>query len=452
MQALGYGLLTVIGVACFASPGAAADEPAPQSAVRLPVSSVALADDLGSLPAANATPAPVPLESVVDVVERYQRPSPLPILGPTPSGPMGILGPPNDCYYAARARNWIQADYLLWWFGGQKLPVLAQGANGNPVFGGTRFDSTTHNGFRIRGGHFFNCDGDLGIMFDLLGFGSESDRRAVAAPAGGGLTLPFTDMDLSLATNQNGCACLDDLVGTASTVPVESFEARTSTEFLSGGLYGRSRLKSMYDCCRRSCCCNGGLDRLGFRVDALYGYRHFSLDEALTLTGVLTPATGRIQGTDRFRTQNDFHGFDMGLLTELEEGRWSLTLLGKFAIGLTDQRLRIQGTGNQNGGIFAQPTNIGSYDNTAVTVIPEGSCTLSYALTCNLRARFGYSIMWISNVIRPAAQVDRRIDGRFLDATSARPLNNPLAFFPRERFEAESLFAHGLNFGLEYWF
>ena len=66
---------------------------------------------------------------------------------------------------------------------------------------------------------------------------------------------------------------------------------------------------------------------------------------------------------------------------------------------------------------------------------------------------FGYSGMFLSNVIRPATQIDTRLDGRFFDATQAtRPLNNPLAFFPRPQFETESVWLHGLSFGFEYSF
>ena len=140
------------------------------------------------------------------------------------------------------------------------------------------------------------------------------------------------------------------------------------------------------------------------------------------------------------------------MIYEVDRGRWSLELLGKVAVGFNRQQLRINGTGNLGGGVFAQPTNIGTYEHDAFMALPEVNLNLSYSLTCNLRARIGYSFLLLSNVMRPATHVDTRIDGRFFDTTAARPLDNPRAFFPRADLRRESVWLQGINFGLEYWF
>lgn len=344
----------------------------------------------------------------------------------------------------------MQVDYLLWWIQGQRIPTLATTLTGDRLLGG-RLDSDSQNGLRVRGGTYFDCDGTCGLMVDFFGLDTSRDRVGVA---GGGMLLPFTDMDLSNPANQTpgGCGCLAELVGTATDVPLDSLQLTSGTDVFSAGLYGRSRLNSWYDCCRQDCCCNGGLCRCGFRLDALYGYRYFSLDESLRLAAVVAPPTGTITAIDRFRTENEFHGFDMGFVYEVERGRWSLATLGRVALGINNQRLTIAGEGNRGGGLFAHYTNAGVYEHDAFTAIPEVNVTLSYALTCHLRARFGYSFLLLSNVIRPGSQVDTRVDGRFFDATQPVPLTSPDAFFPEPRFETESVWLQGLNFGLEYWF
>jgi len=46
------------------------------------------------------------------------------------------------------------------------------------------------------------------------------------------------------------------------------------------------------------------------------------------------------------------------------------------------------------GGIYAQPTNIGSYDKSRFAVVPELAAAVSYQLTARLRAFAGYSVLF----------------------------------------------------------
>jgi hypothetical protein len=391
-------------------------------------------------------------ESVADspVLDYYKAGDRLPDF-PVGGGVMTDLG---GAYYPLRGRTWLELDYLLWWVQGQNFPTLAATAAGNVVLGQERLDGDAQSGLRLRGGHFYDCDGVCGLMFEFWGLETGGDRVGVVSPVPGGLNLPFTDMDLSLPSNQTpgGCGCLDDVEGTPSSVPINSISTTTDTDVWSGGLYHRGRLCSRFDCCASRCDCHGGWGRHGYRLDGIFGYRYFSLDESLVIDGVLAPAAGPITAQDRFSTENDFHGVDMGLVYDVDRGRWSLETIGRLALGINHQELTIAGSGNQNGGIFAQYTNIGTYEHDAFTVIPQADVVLAYALTPRLRARVGYSWMLLSNVIRPAAQIDTRIDGRFLDGTPTRPLNNPLAFFPRPQFETESIWIHGLSVGFDYAF
>jgi hypothetical protein len=375
-----------------------------------------------------------------------------------PDFPMGGdfsgYGLPDRGYYPIRGRNWLQFDYLLWWVQGQNIPALAVAPGGSVVFGQERIDGDVTNGLRLRGGHFFDCDGTCGLMVDFFGLENDGGRRGAVSATPGGLSMPFTDMDLSLPSNlgPDGCACLDDLVGTPSIVPIDSISTRSSSDIWSGGAYYRGRILGDFDCCAADRGCCPTLCRYGHRLDKIIGYRYFGFDESLGISGVFAPATGTLVANDVFSTQNRFHGLDVGLIYEVDRGRWSLETLGRIAFGVNNQELTIAGSGNQGGGIFAQYTNIGAYQHDAFTVIPELNLTLAYAITPRLRGRVGYAGLLLSNVIRPAAQIDTRLDGRFFDSTQARPLADPLAFFPRPRYETESVWLHGLTFGLEYSF
>ncbi len=385
------------------------------------------------------------------VLDYYDTSDALPDFAP--DGQMAGWGLPDRGYYPVRGRTWVQLDYLLWWVQGQNIPALATTPAGNVVFGQERIDGGAFNGLRLRGGYFFDCQGMCGLMVDFFGLGNNGSQVGVASP-GGGLRMPFTDMDLSLPANlgPDGCACLDDLVGTPSSVPIDSISTRSSSDIWSGGAYYRGRIFGAYNCCACGDSCCPGLHRYGFRLDKIIGYRYFGFDESLGINGVFTPATGRIVANDLFATQNRFHGLDLGLVYEVDRGRWSLETIGRMAMGVNFQELSITGRGNQGGGIFSQYTNAGTYEHDAFTVIPELDLILAYAITPRFRARIGYSGIFLSNVIRPANQIDTRLDGRFFDATQPRPLNNPLAFFPRPRYETESVWLHGLSFGFEYSF
>ncbi|MCA9168181.1 MAG: BBP7 family outer membrane beta-barrel protein [Planctomycetales bacterium] len=396
-----------------------------------------------------AVPAATPVESVLD---RYQPRSNLPELTGTDYGPAGLYGPPGGTYYRARSHYWGQVDYLLWWMQGEAINTLATDPNGNSVLGGNRLNDDARSGVRVRGGYNFDCDALCGVMVDYWSLGSHTETAAISNGAANGLLFPFTDMDLTLPSNQiNGCVCLDLLVGTAATLPLNSLSVASQSQIWSGSGLLRGRLYSSY-CCQDGCGCCPSFKRNGFRVDGLFGYRYLDLDESMVINSSLSPATGVITGVDRFATDNDYHGVDFGIVGERECGRWSLEAVGRCGLGINRQTLMVSGSGNRLGGVFAQTTNIGTFQHDAVTVIPELNLTAGYALTPNIRARCGYTFLWLSNVLRPAKQIDTRIDGRFLNATVAQPIVNPPAFFPAQRFETESVWLQGLNFGLEAWF
>ena len=92
----------------------------------------------------------------------------------------------------------------------------------------------------------------------------------------------------------------------------------------------------------------------------------------------------------------------------------------KLALGSTHSRVAIDGTTTTTvpgtvpvtyaGGILAQPTNIGVYEQDFFSVMPELGVAVGYDLTCRLRVTCGYTILYWSKVARPGDQIDTELN------------------------------------------
>jgi hypothetical protein len=103
------------------------------------------------------------------------------------------------------------------------------------------------------------------------------------------------------------------------------------------------------------------------------------------------------------------------------------------------------GTTTAIGGLLAQRTNIGTYEQNHFAVIPELGITLGYDLTRRLRATFGYSFLYWNRVARPGSLLDTSV--------SQLPPEDPTgARRPAFAFSTREFWAQGMNAGLEYRF
>lgn len=146
-----------------------------------------------------------------------------------------------------------------------------------------------------------------------------------------------------------------------------------------------------------------------------------------------------------------------GLTGDVVHGFWTLTWLGKIAIGGTFTGVDVGGSNTISvpgsapvttpGGIYAQPTNIGSTSSARFSVVPELSADLGYRLTDHLRAFAGYSLLYWTGVVRPGGTIDATINptqlGGGMLAGPARP--QPMS-------DTTDYWAQGLNVGFAYDF
>ena len=283
-------------------------------------------------------------------------------------------------------------DYLVWWTEKDR-PLTALTADpaahpGNAVLGeGTDFDPLLRHGVR----------GVLGLWLD---------RQQTVAFEGGGLWLSNREPNWRGASGAVG-------VHTEAASRLWGAEANLRCELV-----------------RRTYC----------HLDFLGGFRHLSLDEALSVIE-RDPAADAVT-SDRCGTRNRFYGGQLGLEMELHNGNWTLDIYGKAALGADCETVKLGGTalvGGQSvpGGLLVTPAASGARRQDEFAVVPEFGVHLSYTVTNNLRASVGYTFLYLSDAARPSEQ---------LDALRQSPHSSILPI------PSSDFWGQGLSVGLEFRF
>jgi hypothetical protein len=356
-------------------------------------------------------------------------------------------------------RAWVNAEYLLWWMRGPSLPSLATtnptgtgiasaGILGNSttttIFGGSTVNDAVRSGGRVSAGTWFGDGQMFGVEAYFLMLESKATNFAATSDGSTILARPFLN------------ANTDTTAAVRVAFPGE-FTGSIASQATTTGLIGTGFLL------RSNLLCGGD-----YRVDILGGYRYLRFADRLgvvqdqtALAGnpdLLVPGT-HITAADQFATRNDFHGIDLGLAGEFHRGPFTLNLLGKLAVGYTQQDVDISGSTNVEvpgmpgfnspGGLLALSNNIGHHSRgNEISVIPEFEAKLGYQITQRLKATLGYSIIYWDNVVRAGDQVDRLVNPNLLPnsgVTGGAP--NPVFQFNRN-----NLWIQGLEVGLEYRF
>jgi hypothetical protein len=145
----------------------------------------------------------------------------------------------------------------------------------------------------------------------------------------------------------------------------------------------------------------------------------------------------------------------MGLWYQNQQGRWGWDAMGKIALGNIHEtaiisgvtKVMVPGIGNdtQQGSLLALPSNIGRYSRDRFTVVPELQFNLTYCVSQNIRARFGYTFLYMSRVAQAARQIDTGVNPSQIGG-------DPLvgAARPAFHFKNSDFWAQGMNFGLEF--
>lgn len=356
--------------------------------------------------------------------------------------------------------GYVRAEYLLWWLTSapNPVPLLTTGDPGNDPRAGTVGATSTQvlfgnrdirldsfSGARLTAGYWLGDDRVVGIEANGFFLGEQERDFSFASNASGRplLAVPFR----SLAGEERLLVAAPG--GAGVPLGVGSFDASYRTDLW--GAEADVMVKVLRKC------------YLG--IDVLAGFCYRGLEEEMNLLYGLT-ATGApaFGGTahDRFATNNDFYGGEIGARLTYGRGYFAATFTAKVGLGDTHQEVEIAGDGSifraggsSAFGVFAQPSNIGTHTHDEFTATPELNVRVSYDLTDHVTVSAGYNAIFWGDVVRPGNQIDRTIDtaagpGTFFTGLQAGvPATGDR---PAARSETSILWAHGVSFGAEFRF
>jgi hypothetical protein len=349
---------------------------------------------------------------------------------------------------------WGSAEFLMWWGKGTHLPPLVTtspqgtppglaGELGQPtttiLFGNELAGEELQAGARITFGMWL--DGEHNVALGGKFYGLQGDEENFFAASTGDPILVRPFFNVLINQQDNLLVAFPGLVEGSVNVDYQTNNFMGSEAFVE---------IMMHRECRR-------------RINLLLGYHFLRMDDELTINSfhTITEIGGPVpQGTtfdltDRFSTENEFHGGEIGLKGRSTTAR-SLDGLLKTSLGSQRQQVVIQGTGEinippgpaapLNGGFLALPTNSGTFERSRFVVIPEATMNLTYHHTPCLSFHMGYNLIWMTEAVTAGDQIDLALNlsqqGGLL-VGPARP-----AFPFRER----DYWVQGINFGLNWDF
>jgi hypothetical protein len=360
-------------------------------------------------------------------------------------------------------RFWVSAEYLLWWTRTAQVPTLVATGPGTivdpttgafmvpitqPVVGGS-FGQTQHSGFRVGAGWWFSdsqCRGIDARFFFLSPNGTTFATDSNQFPV---LARPFVNVNPA-----------------TGALPADVIAA----PMLASGAVAVNLQNSLWGAevnYRRNLLCSPCA-----RLDALVGYRFLNFKESLSISegAIITPGgllTGVVPSTaafatDQFRTDNSFHGGQIGLAGEIRRGRWSVDGRASIAFGTVFQTADIAGAQVQllptgvavfPGGLLALPgANIGHFSQTKFAVVPEVGVNLGYYITPCCRVFVGYNFLYLSSVLRPGGVINQNVDAaripNFPLPNGGAPLPGPGQ--PSPVLRTTDFFAQGISFGVQF--
>lgn len=353
---------------------------------------------------------------------------------------------------ACETGNWLTAEALLWFpqvrssvplvstSAAGTLPELDQGAQvafgGNNALGGD-----LQAGFRIDGGLMLSEDFGVGGRFWMLGQSSD-DYSNSGDGTTGSIGIPFYDTDLSTAAENAIRVAYADGIGAGDVDFAGSVSARSSFSVYAAEAYGRLRL----------------LGGNGYRSDLIGGYSHFNIEDELSLNATTTqieigPGQGnRYTFSDSYTATNEFNGGQIGFLSTVGRGCWTLSALTKVHLGDMNQTFTNNGSrtlpspaGLQQGGIFS-PTNQTTITRNSFAFAPEANVKLAYQVRKNIRFSVGYSFLMWNDVLMAGDNLNRDINSGYLVGNAngvVQPAERP-AF---QGLKTDSLFVHGIDLG-----
>lgn len=380
------------------------------------------------------------------------RPVPEPEPPPAPVMEEASTMTEDEAESKASRRLWLRAEYLLWWIKDSNVPALLttgsatdlrpgalDSANTSVLFGGGGEDNKNRSGGRFFAGYWLNDENTLGVEVGYFLLGPRAVGTFEGSPGNPIRARPF--FNVNSGTQDSSLVAYPGLVSGSVRIQMPSFLQGAELNVPSAIVQA---------------------DRL--RLDAFLGFRYLNLGEGLHIDEAdqVSPASPQLAGegvlvSDRFDTQNNFFGGQLGARADFRWKRCSLNLLAKIALGESYETVTIRGStqiGSQpaiSDGFLALSSNSGRYQHSAFAVVPEVNASIAFQITENLRAFAGYSFLYWSQVARPGDQVDLGLNENLVPTSMTFGAGGGLAR-PAFALHTTDFWAHGINLGLEFRF
>jgi hypothetical protein len=348
------------------------------------------------------------------------------LLAPS-AGMAFILGDPARAEEATgRDRFWVNAEVLGWKIrdAPQPTPLVTTGSLAAPLpgalgqpgtsvqIGGTSVSLPIQVGGRFGLGTWLEPTARWGIELGAFILAPSTTRQSVSTngmPGSATYAVPVFDISGHTSGGTPGQS-IYVLPGPFPNRPgfTGTMERTMSAQMLGAELMGVQRLH----------------DDRRVKVEILAGYRWLQLTEGLDFdvqtAGVAGSSNaGQIFNShDGFHTRNSFNGAQLGMRAEAEYERFVLRASLKGALGDMYRNLSVNGSStttagtifypvsggagsNLGGGIFAQPSNIGTYGSHQLAGVAELGVRTGYRVTDRLIPNIAYNALYVSSIIRP---------------------------------------------------
>ncbi len=349
----------------------------------------------------------------------------------------------------------VRADYLFWWTKGNRVPALVTTSpDGTPrdmagvvdtpgfetLFGGQKIDDSVRPGGRLTLSRWLDDTSQTAVEGVFLYLGDAGKSGDFSATSFGSPILARPLFNVIDAKEDSQLVAFPEILD-------GRVDVYTSSEIYSAELLGRWNSRS------------------GPRgnIDLLAGYRYFHFGEKLGIREQLTsvelggvvPLDTQFDLYDRFATQNDFHGAQVGVAAEFWHSLLSLELSAKVALGNirrqwqtsgeTTTRIPGQAATSAPGGLLSLPTNMGTHADNHFAVLPEFGINGTVLVTRRLSFVCGYSLLMLNHVARTGDQIDRSVNPSQLDGGDLAGPPRPAA-----KTQGADFWVQGLNLGLDY--
>lgn len=312
---------------------------------------------------------------------------------------------------------------------------------------------TTFDGARIDLGFWFDRCHTWGMGLDMFRLSEASHRESFASTGNPILARPF--FNVLNGTEDANLLAFDDNANLSITGQVS---VEMESYLRGGGFYFRKAMGCEEG--RRRFFRIGRYDNFCSRSDFRFGYRYMELNEQISIEDSIVStssiAPGQMSTSDLFRTKNQFNGLDLAVHHRVIRGFWSFEGLVRLGVGNTLQQVWIDGsttstdqfntTTTEQGGLLALSSNIGTYSQDEFSVVPELNLTIGYQLTECLKATFGYTGIYWSNVVRPGEHISLDVNPDLLPP----PIPTNGASRPEFTWDTIDYWAQGIHYGLEY--